>query len=86
MSGDINDLPGDNTRTREATKTGSEADGLEHVKQPKQPTRLLGRMGAGAAPSPRYFLGRNTGSNGTHRIQEVLGCSRIELRLTLGVA
>ena len=41
MSGDINGLPGDNTRTREATKTGSEADGPEHMKQPKQPVRFL---------------------------------------------
>ena len=31
MSGDINGLPGDNTRTREATKTGSETDGPEHA-------------------------------------------------------
>ena len=42
MSGDINDLPGDNTRTREATKTGSETDGPEHVKQLKQPARFFG--------------------------------------------
>ena len=52
MSGDINGLPGDNTRIREAAKTGSEADGPEHVNQLKQRARLLGRMGAGAGPSP----------------------------------
>ena len=45
MSGDINGLPSDNMRTREATKIGSEADGPGHMKQPKQPARLLGRMG-----------------------------------------
>ena len=74
MSGDINGLPGDNTRTREATKTGSEVDGPEHVNQPKQPTRLLGWMGAGAGPSPRSLRLFATWSSRTMEIGRVACC------------
>jgi len=80
MSGDINGLPGDNTRTREATKTGSEADGPEHVKQPKQPARLLGRMGAGAGPSPRSLRLFATWSSRT------AGIGRVACRGSQGAA
>ena len=34
------------------TQVGREADGPEHVKQPKQPARWMGRMGAGSGHSP----------------------------------
>ena len=74
MSGDINGLPGDNTRTREATKIGSEADGPGHMKQPKQPARLLGRMGAGAGPSPRSLRLFATWSSRTAGIGRVARC------------
>ena len=80
MSGDINGLPGDNTRTREATKTGSEADGLEHVNQPKQPARLLGRMGAGAGPGPRSLRLFATWSSRT------AGIGRVACRGSQGAA
>ena len=80
MSGDINGLPGDNTRTREATKTGSEADGPEHVKQPKQPARLLGRMGAGAGPSLRSLRLFATWSSRT------AGIGRVACRGSQGAA
>jgi hypothetical protein len=80
MSGDINGLPGDNTRTREATKIGSEADGLDHVKQPKQPARLLGRMGAGAEPSPRSLRLFATWSSRT------AGIGRVACRGSQGAA
>ena len=80
MSGDINGLPGDNTRTREATKTGREADGPEHVNQPKQPGRLLGRMGASAGPSPRSLRLFATWSSRT------AGIGRVACRGSQGAA
>jgi hypothetical protein len=74
MSGDINGLPGDNTRTREATKTSCEADGPEHVKQPKQSVRLLGRMGADAGPSLLSLRLFATWSSRTAGIRRVACC------------
>ena len=46
-----------NRGTREATQVGRKANGPEHVKQPKQSVRWMGRMGVGGGHSPRRVGG-----------------------------